>query len=79
MEDDEDMQERWANLLANAATTHDGLIKIAYPEILSELEPNEAATLDRLCDQTNAEQYSWAKFGYDDTAELASIPDSWTI
>lgn len=46
MEDDESMQDRWANLLANAVTSESQEIKIAYPRILSELEPIDAAMLD---------------------------------
>jgi hypothetical protein len=39
------MQERWANLLANAATTS-GTVPAAFPEILRQLEPIEARALD---------------------------------
>ena len=48
MEDDEGMQERWATLLANAATDTDDKVKLVYPKILAELEPKEALLLDRL-------------------------------
>jgi hypothetical protein len=44
-EDRPDMQERWANLLANAATMS-GTVPAAFPEILRQLEPIEARTLD---------------------------------
>jgi Abortive infection alpha len=50
MEDDEGMQERWATLLANAATDDEDRVKTAFPQILSELEPSEAALLDELFD-----------------------------
>lgn len=40
------MQERWANLLANAATSEPGSFKIAFPRILSEVEPAEAVFLE---------------------------------
>jgi hypothetical protein len=48
MEDDPSMQERWANLLAHAATDDGGETKIAYAKILAELEPREAQLLDRI-------------------------------
>jgi hypothetical protein len=62
MEDDEDMRNRWANLLANAGTGLAG-VRAACPKILSELEPVEAAALDMLVDKTSfqtfrAERYS---------------------
>lgn len=45
-EDDDAMQERWASLLASAAT---GMtVPPAYPEILRQLEPIEASVLDEL-------------------------------
>ena len=44
-EDMPEMQERWANLLANAATAAE-TIPAAYPEILRQLEPIEALSLD---------------------------------
>lgn len=45
MEDDEDMQERWANLLANAGTGA-ATVKAAFPTILAELDPLDAQLLD---------------------------------
>lgn len=48
MEGDENMQERWAALLANALTSDSAEVRTAFPRILSELEPNEARLLDRL-------------------------------
>jgi Abortive infection alpha len=52
MEDDESMQERWANLLANAVTGSSVKVRIAFPKILSEIEPAEAALLDKLASET---------------------------
>jgi hypothetical protein len=52
MEDDEGMQERWATLLANAATDNEDEIRLAYPKILAELEPKEALLLERLWAKT---------------------------
>jgi len=75
MEDDEDMQERWANLLANAATSQRGELAIAFPKLLSELEPNEAALLDRLRDKTGPDMFSFTLFGPDDTSDLVGIPE----
>ena len=51
MEDDISMQERWANLLANASV-RTAEIRISFPRILSELGPSEAAVLDYLASLT---------------------------
>jgi hypothetical protein len=48
LEDDEDLHDRWANLLANAA--HRGTIPPAFPEILRQLTGNEAQLLDTFYD-----------------------------
>jgi len=50
------MQERWANLLANALTDGSARVDRTFPEILNRLEPIEAATLDDLADQANFSQ-----------------------
>jgi len=52
LEDDEEMQERWATLLANAATDNKEEIRLAFPNILAELEPKEALLLERLWEKT---------------------------
>jgi len=44
LEDDDDMIERWANLLASAAT--DNSVLPSYVRLLSELSPAEARILD---------------------------------
>ncbi|MGO8905959.1 MAG: hypothetical protein ACLQMH_10095 [Solirubrobacteraceae bacterium] len=51
MEGDGSMQERWANLLANGLTMSHAGLHTAFPRVLGELEPVEAATLDRLADR----------------------------
>jgi hypothetical protein len=51
-DDDEDMVTRWANLLANAATASAAEVPPAFPEILRQLEPLDAAMLDALHDAT---------------------------
>jgi hypothetical protein len=51
-EDDPSMQERWENLLANAATVGDAEVRRAFPNVLSELEPSEAAQLEKYADET---------------------------
>lgn len=55
LEEDEGMQERWANLLGNAATGFSG-IKANYVEILKELSPLEATILDTIYKAASAEQ-----------------------
>jgi hypothetical protein len=50
MAPDETMHERWANLLANALTDGPTTVMTAFPRILADLEPIEAALLDQLSD-----------------------------
>jgi hypothetical protein len=45
-EADESMQDRWANLLANAMTSRSAEVPRALPTMLGELEPAEASMLD---------------------------------
>lgn len=64
--DDQDMQERWANLLANAFLKDATEVPSAYPRILGELEPVEAAMLDLLMNETPARSFdpacvSWGR------------------
>lgn len=59
LEEDEDMQERWANLLANASTTP-ARIRVVFPKILAELDPAEARFLDGLADGRTDENYGEA-------------------
>lgn len=54
LEEDGIMQEKWANLLANAATGFLG-IKANYVEILKELSPLEATILDNIYLEANTE------------------------
>jgi hypothetical protein len=49
IEDDDEMQTRWAALLANEAT-NSGVVHPSYIEILRQLAPGDAQLLDRLCD-----------------------------
>jgi len=46
VEDDEDMQSRWAALLANAATSPNS-VHPSYIEVLRQLAPEDARLLDR--------------------------------
>jgi hypothetical protein len=50
LEDDESMTEKWAALLANAAAGEDAGAPVsqAFPRILADLGPSEAAILDKL-------------------------------
>jgi hypothetical protein len=52
-EEDDAMVDRWANLLANAATSEQ-TIPIAFPDVLRQLEPIEALVLDRLVEAGHA-------------------------
>jgi hypothetical protein len=59
---DEDMHERWANLLANAVTSESPPIRRAFPSILSELEPRDALVLDQWASETSDERVFVDKF-----------------
>lgn len=48
MEHDEEMRKRWVNLLANAVTEGGASVRAAFPRILADLEPTDAALLDEL-------------------------------
>lgn len=74
MEDDERMQERWATLLANAATDNEAKIRLAYPRILAELEPKEALLLDRLWEKTpNPAEEPFETVGSETTSDLVDL------
>jgi hypothetical protein len=51
-EEEESMADRWAALLANAASG-DGQVPPSFPSILRELSPDEARLLDALHDKTS--------------------------
>lgn len=74
-EDDSSMQERWSNLLANAAISNDGHLKIAFPKILSELEPEEAALLDYLAQQTSDKSFRTKKFSASEPGSGEQLPE----
>ena len=46
LEDEPDLAEKWAALLANAANPEERDVPPSYPAILSELSPGDAAILD---------------------------------
>jgi hypothetical protein len=48
IEDDDEMQTRWASLLANEATDA-GSLHPSYIDILRQLSPSDAQLLDKLC------------------------------
>lgn len=48
LQDDETIQEKWANLLANAADPRAEAIPPSFPKILSEMSSREARYLDHL-------------------------------
>jgi hypothetical protein len=69
LEDDKSMQERWANLLANAATVAGDDLRVAYPRILGDLEPDEARLLEKLFDEDGPPP-NFKMYAYDDTSDL---------
>jgi Abortive infection alpha len=52
LEDDESLQDKWAALLANASTSP-GTVLPAFPRILEQLSPREAALLEELAGANN--------------------------
>ncbi len=55
LEEEETIQDKWANILANAVTAQKE-IKPNYAEILKELSSLEIVILDKLFDESNREQ-----------------------
>jgi hypothetical protein len=56
LEDDEDLQEIWANLLANAADPRaDNPVTASFPVILKELTAREVKFLDTLYERTRSQ------------------------
>ena len=55
LEEDTMLQEKWANMLANAVTMRSE-IKPNYAEILKDLSPLEVEILDKLYEESNKEQ-----------------------
>ncbi len=58
-EEDPSMQERWENLLANALTDESTDVRKAFPDVLGQLEPAEAAQLEAWADAT--EEHGWRR------------------
>lgn len=80
LDDDESMQDRWANLLFKAATAEDGNpLAIAYPKILGELEPNEAQLLDRIFDREGPGSPEPITYGHDDTHDLVGEAELYNL
>jgi hypothetical protein len=75
-EEEESMVDRWAALLANAATDLDA-IPAAFPPILSQLAPNEALALQLLADAYETNVSGW---GENDLAQLlgVDVPDDFS-
>jgi hypothetical protein len=63
LDDDESMQESWANLLPHEARIED--VPPSIPEILKQLKPPDARALDRLA----------AKSGYAELPALDLLPE----
>jgi hypothetical protein len=54
LEDDTDMQDRWTNLLANAAVG-ESVPHVAFPGLLAQVSPVEARMLDAMYRTLDAE------------------------
>jgi hypothetical protein len=75
LEDDEVMSNRWAALLANAASGISLLLTHpSFPRILSELTPHEAVYLDRL--ESQGGKSEWNSFRIGLTHELGVTEDN---
>jgi hypothetical protein len=60
MEEDDSLQDRWVNLLVNAAYVESGLeIRRAYIEILAQMDSMEAQILDKIYTLPFAETHTW--------------------
>lgn len=73
LEQDENMQEKWANMLANAATRS---VEVSpnYAAILNELSPVEVSILDKIYQEVNRESdYQKRKSFQFDTSRLQVI------
>ena len=75
MEDDPSMQERWVNLLANAGIVGDATVRAAFPGVLSELEPNEAALLDEFASRASEKSFRDKKFSPEKPGEGGPMPE----
>lgn len=65
LEDDDDLRERWAALLANAADGSSGSpVRIAFPDILRQLSPVEAGILDKMYDKLFSQLPFFAHLGF---------------
>jgi hypothetical protein len=78
LEDDEDLSERWAALLANAAGDKHN-VPPSFPKVLSELEPVEAVIMDDLYQLTMrlAPEFRRRQHGLNglDTARLLGLSE----
>lgn len=75
LEDDENMQQKWVNMLANAVT---GKVDISpnYSAILKELSPLEVSILDKIFNTVNAENdYQKRKSMQFETAQIKNGTD----
>ena len=73
LEQDENMQNKWANMLANAAT---GNVEVSpnYAAILNELSPIEVSILDKIYQEVNKEHdYQKRKLLQFDANKLKTI------
>jgi hypothetical protein len=61
-EDEPTMQERWENLLANVLTIDSADVKKGFVTVLDDLEPAEAAQLDKYADETTPEAFRVTRF-----------------
>jgi hypothetical protein len=79
IQDDEDLHTRWAALLANAATSPKS-VHPSYIEILKQLDPQDAALLDKLYDYSkethNSAVRPWMNATYAEKAERLEAGDN---
>jgi Abortive infection alpha len=64
VEESDDLQDRWANLLAHAADPAEGhTVSISFPTILRELTPRQAKFLDAIYHEAVKRSDRWRKHG----------------
>jgi hypothetical protein len=73
--EDEDLQNRWAALLANAAEGN-GTVPPAYPSILSQLAPRDARVLDAIYEWVGGE-YRTKAVPISEVAEGVEVIGEW--
>jgi hypothetical protein len=69
VEESDDLQDRWANLLARAANPAEAhTVSISFPTILRELSPRQAQFLDAIYNEAVERSDRWRKHGVENVS-----------